>query len=46
MAAGGQNLPMIWKIHNATCPAYKLNIGFLKPLCIGCREMTKREAGS
>jgi hypothetical protein len=31
-----KDVPLIIKIHNASCPAWLLNIGFLKSLEPGC----------
>ena len=42
MADKGQSLPLIWRIHNMTCPAWVLKIGFLKKIEPGCKAMQKR----
>lgn len=42
MAATGGKLPLIWRIHNMTCPAWLLKIGSLQKIEPGCRAVMKR----
>ena len=42
MADKEAGLPLIWRIHNMTCPAWLLRIGFLRKIEPGCRAMHKR----
>ena len=42
MASKGPELPLLWRIHNLTCPAWNLNVGFLKKIEPGCRAVQKR----
>lgn len=44
MAEKSKDLPLILKVHNATCPAWILRIGFLKKIEPGCRAVEKRLA--
>ena len=41
----GSALPLIWRIHNATCPAWLSRIGFLRKMEPGCRAVQKRLSG-
>lgn len=45
MAAKGNRLPWILRVHNRTCPAWLLRIGFMKKIEPGCRAATKRLSG-
>ncbi|MDP2948265.1 MAG: hypothetical protein Q8P22_01850 [Chloroflexota bacterium] len=42
MAAKGEKLPLMWRIHNVICPAWFLRVGFLRAICPACRRMTRR----
>jgi hypothetical protein len=41
MASNPESVPLIVKIHNVTCPAWILNIGFLKNFEPGCQLAAK-----
>lgn len=45
MAAPGKKLPLGLRIHNVTCPAWYLNIGFLRKIEPGCQAVLKRLGG-
>ena len=42
MASQPVKLPLILRIHNLTCPAWLLHIGFLQKIEPGCRAVNKR----
>ena len=42
MASESGKLPLFLRIHNLTCPAWLLRIGFLRKIEPGCRAVQKR----
>ena len=38
-----EKFPLIWRIHNATCPAWLSGIGFLRKIEPGCQAMLRRQ---